>query len=64
MDVTLREGYSITFCMELIAMISHDYYYNSFVAFFVNWYSDILFPEIGKLFLISIRINEFMDVGP
>jgi hypothetical protein len=30
MDLTLREGYLITFCVKLIAVISHDYYYSQF----------------------------------
>jgi hypothetical protein len=28
MDLTLREGYWIKFCMKLIAVISHDNYYS------------------------------------
>jgi hypothetical protein len=30
MDLTLREEYLIEFCMRLIAVISHDNYYNQF----------------------------------
>jgi hypothetical protein len=30
MDLTLREGYWIKFCMKLIAVISHDNYYGQF----------------------------------
>jgi hypothetical protein len=37
MDLTLREGYAIQFCVKLIAVISHDNYY-SFIALFVNLY--------------------------
>jgi hypothetical protein len=30
MDLALREEYSIKFCMNLIAVISHDIYYSQF----------------------------------
>jgi hypothetical protein len=30
MDLTLREEYWIKFCMRLVAVISHDNYYNQF----------------------------------
>jgi hypothetical protein len=30
MDLTLRGGYSLTFCIKLIAVISHDNYYSQF----------------------------------
>jgi hypothetical protein len=30
MDLTLTEGYWITFCMKLTAVISHDNYYSQF----------------------------------
>jgi hypothetical protein len=31
MDLTLRVEYLIEFCMRLIAVISHDNYYNQFL---------------------------------
>jgi hypothetical protein len=30
MDITLREGYWIKFCMNLIAVISYDNHYSQF----------------------------------
>jgi hypothetical protein len=36
MDLTLRDGYSITFCMELTAVMSHHNYYTKFYNTFVN----------------------------
>jgi hypothetical protein len=30
MDLTLRGGYWVKFCMELIAVMSHDNYYSQF----------------------------------
>jgi hypothetical protein len=33
MDLTLREGYSIQFCMKLIAVILYDNYYTEVIKF-------------------------------
>jgi hypothetical protein len=54
MDLTLREGYWIEFCMKFIAVISHDNYYSQFY----HWYNNRFLPLIMKFFLIPNRINE------
>jgi hypothetical protein len=56
MDLTLREGYWITFCMKVIAVISHDNYYCQFIALFVNWYNNIFLPVIRQFFLFKIEL--------
>jgi hypothetical protein len=64
MDLTLREGYWITFCMLLMAVISHDNYYTEFIVLHVNWYNNSLFLLIRQIFLILNRMNKFMDLIP
>jgi hypothetical protein len=54
MDVTLREGYLIKFCMKLLAVISHDK--SVFIALFVNWYNNRHLPMSRQFFLIPIEL--------
>jgi hypothetical protein len=61
MDLNLREGYWIKFCMMLITVISLDNYHISFITLLVNWYNNRLLPVIRQFFLTSNRI-ECMDL--
>jgi hypothetical protein len=58
MDLTLREGYSTSFCMKLIAVIPTIIIT---VTLFVSWYNNRLLTLIRQFFLIPNRINEFVD---
>jgi hypothetical protein len=57
MNLTLREGYWITFCMKFMAIISHDNYQSVLLAFFVNWYNNKLLPFIWQFYIIANRRN-------
>jgi hypothetical protein len=61
MDLTLRRGYWIKLCMKLIAVKSHDNYYN-FIALLASRYSNRLLPLIRQFFLTPKRMNDFMDL--
>jgi hypothetical protein len=61
MDLTLREGYWIKFCMKLIAVIPHDNYYGQFYRPSLNWYNNTL-HLVRQFFPIPDRINEFMNL--
>jgi hypothetical protein len=60
MDLTLREGYFISFCMKLIVVIITEV---SFITLFVNWFNNTFLPLLRQFFLIPNRMNEFMDLG-
>jgi hypothetical protein len=60
MELTLREGYWIKFCMKLITVIFPDNYYSS-VMFLVNRYSDLLVSLLRQFFIILNKINEFIN---
>jgi hypothetical protein len=61
MDFTVKERYSIKFCMKFIPVISHDKYYSQFNTLLVKWYNNRLLPLIRQVFLIPNGINEFVD---
>jgi hypothetical protein len=52
MDLKLREGYSIKFCMKLIAVISQDKHSVGFIALSANWFNNELLPLIRKLYTL------------
>jgi hypothetical protein len=60
MDLTVKGGYLIKFCMKLIAVISHDNN-NNFFILPVSWYSTRLLPLNRQFFLIPNGINVFVD---
>lgn len=60
--LTMREGYCTTFYKKLLAVISHDNYYISFITLIVIWYSNTLLPLIMQFLLFPNRIGGFMDL--
>jgi hypothetical protein len=65
MDLTLREGYWIQFCMKLIDTIDiPQTLLVTFISLLVNWYNNGLLPLIRKFFLTPNRIIDFMDLRP
>jgi hypothetical protein len=59
MDLTLREGYCIKFCMKLIAVIITTV---SFIALFVNQYNNRLLPLIREFCPLSTKVvSNFAD---
>jgi hypothetical protein len=63
MDLTLGEGYWISFYVKLVTVISHDIYYSDSIALLVNWYNNKIRPLIGQVLLIPNIINVFMDIS-
>jgi hypothetical protein len=61
MNLALREGYSIKFCMKLTAVTSNNNYYSQFSISVFKWYNNRFLPLIRQLFLIQNEITEFVD---
>lgn len=59
MDVMLREGYRITFCMKLITVISTIVTTVSSIALFINWYRNRLLPRIRQLLLECLKFRRY-----
>jgi hypothetical protein len=62
MDLTLREGYWIKFCMKLLTMICLDNYCSNFITLLLNRYNSRLLPLLRQFFLIPNTINELMEL--
>jgi hypothetical protein len=55
MDLTLREGYWIKFCMKLIAATSHDNYYSQLTNIMPAQICEVLFMRLVQHYQFNVK---------